>query len=117
MKILVVDDEEFLLEIWAELFRSLDWEVATASGGHAAVTLLKRELFDMVITDVRMPAGDSFVVLDYLQGQQEGQHQLLAFVCSGYIDDEATMLDPYQIERIIRKPFSFAEELGFFKAY
>lgn len=64
-----------------------------------------------------MPAGDGFVALDYLQGQQEDQHQILAFVCSGHRDDQATMLGPYQTEQIIRKPFPFTEELEVFKAY
>ena len=61
-----------------------------------------------------MPDGDGFVVLDYLR--DEAQRRVPTFVCSGYIDDEKTVLSPYAIERIIRKPFSFGDELEFFRA-
>ncbi len=115
MKVLVVDDEKLLLEIWQNLFAMLEIETRVASGGHAALALLRQETFDLVITDVRMPDGDGFVVLEHLR--KEAGRRVATFVCSGYIDDEKTVLSPYEIERIIRKPFSFGEELEYFRGF
>lgn len=113
MNVLVVDDEEHLLDIWQNLFVMLDCEVTTASGGYEAIECLMRDEFPIVVTDVRMPEGDGFVVLDYLHTQQSNETKV--FVCSGYIDDEETVLSAYTIERIIRKPFSFSIELEVFR--
>ncbi|MEM7100064.1 MAG: response regulator [Pseudomonadota bacterium] len=113
LKLLIIDDEPLLLEIWKAVCGELNWECVIAGGGHAAIETLKQHEFDLVITDIRMPKGDGFVVLDYLH--EHGTNARI-YVCSGYIDDETAALSRYNIQRIIRKPFSFAEELKYFRS-
>ncbi|MEQ9452010.1 MAG: response regulator [Pseudomonadales bacterium] len=112
MHALIIDDEPLLLEIWLGLFDLLNWPVTTVEGGHAAVELLRKNTYDIVITDLKMRDGDGFLVLDYLQSMAQPP---ISIVCSGYIDDEKTILDAYKIERIIRKPFSLDAELEYFQ--
>ena len=55
MKLLIVDDEE---EIVRMLRRSLElegYEITTATSPLAAVDLMKKELFNLVLTDIKMP--------------------------------------------------------------
>lgn len=112
LKALVVDDEPLLLEVWRALLDMLPCDVTTVASGNAAVAALQNETFDLVITDVRMPDGDGFEVLNYLRGQQ---HPARVYLCSGYLDDESNITASYDIAGIIRKPFSFAEQLAHFR--
>ena len=55
--ILLVDDEEDLIEIGAEMLSHLGYEVATRSDGAEALEAFRAqpERFDLVITDMTMP--------------------------------------------------------------
>lgn len=55
LRILVVDDDEDVHRLVATWLRRQAYEVETASDGRAAVALLDRTVFDVVISDVVMP--------------------------------------------------------------
>src|SRR5690242_11748932 len=54
-KILVVDDEPLVRNFLAETLRRKNIDVTTAENGQKAISLLKDTLFDVVITDMKMP--------------------------------------------------------------
>ena len=113
MKVLIVDDEPLLLEIWVNMFSDLGWHVTTAPNGNAGRECLEAKDYDIVITDIRMPEGDGFVVLNSIR--EKSGVPPITYVSSGYIDEEQVVLESYAIERIIRKPFSFGEEQSYFR--
>jgi len=53
--ILVVDDKDFMRESISEVLRRKGYDVKTASSGPEAMELFMRELFDLVISDYKMP--------------------------------------------------------------
>lgn len=63
LKLLMVDDDPFVLFPLRDALREDGHDVSTAEGGHAAIELLRRELerglpFDAVVTDLGMPGVD-----------------------------------------------------------
>jgi len=62
-KILVVDDEQSLREVLSIMLNRTGYAVTSVAGGEEAVELLGREIFDLVITDLRMPDVDGMEVL------------------------------------------------------
>jgi signal transduction histidine kinase len=56
-RVLVADDELFILEIIRDMLSPLGYEVETANGGKAAIELFSQapERFDIVIADLTMP--------------------------------------------------------------
>jgi CheY-like chemotaxis protein len=54
-KILIVDDDQDLREIIAIDFENLGFLTATAEDGMAALAMIAKETFDVVVTDLRMP--------------------------------------------------------------
>ena len=62
-KILVVDDEQSLREVLSIMLKRAGYAVTIATDGEDAVELLQREIFDLVITDLRMPKVDGMEVL------------------------------------------------------
>lgn len=115
MNVLIIDDEELLLDIWLRLFKSLSCNTFLASDGLEGVKALKQESIDLVLIDIKMPNADGFHVLNYLKG--EHLEVITAIVCSGYIDNEESSLAPYQVARVIKKPFSFSDELLYFQNF
>ena len=61
--ILVVDDEENAREGLSKILSKEGYRVDTASNGKEAIDTLKRQAYDLVITDMRMPLMDGFEVL------------------------------------------------------
>lgn len=62
-KILIVEDEKSMREVLKILLEGEGYEVSTASDGAEGMACLDRDIFDLVITDVKMPKADGFEVL------------------------------------------------------
>jgi PAS domain S-box-containing protein len=54
-KVLIADDETSIREVLSELLSSEGFIVKTASDGLEALELIKKEKFDLLISDIRMP--------------------------------------------------------------
>ncbi|CAH2030170.1 response regulator [Trichlorobacter ammonificans] len=67
--ILVIDDDTTVTEKLGTLLSEAGNEVTTADNGKAALKLLAREHFDVVITDIVMPEADGFEVIRHLIGR------------------------------------------------
>lgn len=62
-RILVVDDEETMRHSLADILRLEGYQVQAVSHGAAAVDLLKRETYDLMLLDLKMPGMDGLEVL------------------------------------------------------
>jgi two-component system cell cycle response regulator len=62
-KILVSDDEEAILDYLKQALLRMGYSCATARNGADALRLLETEVFDIVLTDIRMPVMDGLTLL------------------------------------------------------
>jgi DNA-binding response OmpR family regulator len=64
-KILILDDEQDLLEIYQEILARLPSqpEIRTATNGHDAIAMLENDTFSMLLVDLNMPQMDGFQIL------------------------------------------------------
>lgn len=62
-KILIVEDEKSMREVLKILLDGEGYEVMTASDGLEGIAHLDKDIFDLVVTDVKMPKVDGFEVL------------------------------------------------------
>lgn len=63
-KILIVDDEPVIRENLTELLSEHGYEIKEAESGIAAMKLIDKERFDLIISDVKMPDGDGMFLLE-----------------------------------------------------
>ncbi|MEK7813200.1 MAG: sigma-54 dependent transcriptional regulator [Candidatus Desantisbacteria bacterium] len=63
MKILLVDDEKKILLLFKQLLQDEGYDVETAEDGFKAIEAIKKNVFDLVITDMRMSGKDGISVL------------------------------------------------------
>jgi two-component system response regulator PilR (NtrC family) len=65
--ILVVDDERSMREFLEIMLTKEGYDVRTAANGQEALALIRKNLFDLVILDIRMPKMDGIVTLHHLK--------------------------------------------------
>lgn len=85
--VLIVDDEKPFLESVKLGFSTYesDFKLYTAENGKAAVEVLKSEIIDIVVTDVKMPEMDGFELLAYISKHYPA---IPVIVMSAYADTE-----------------------------
>jgi two-component system response regulator PilR (NtrC family) len=66
-KILVVDDEKSMREILEIFLKSENYDVSTADNGEKAIEAIKNDIFDLVITDMKMPKVGGLEVLKHIK--------------------------------------------------
>jgi CheY-like chemotaxis protein len=62
-RILVVDDDQMICELMADILRDEGWNVTTARNGAEALTKMRGIAHDLVILDLMMPVLDGWAVL------------------------------------------------------
>ncbi len=106
-RVLVVDDERSMRDLLAIMLRQEGHEVATVDGGAPAIETLKREAFDLVITDLRMREVDGLAVL---RAAKEHSPETVVVVITAFASTEtaveAMKLGAYDY---ITKPFKMDE--------
>ena len=104
-KVLIVEDEEIICDIMADLFRSKGYDVTSASTGNEASAKSSQSEFDVVISDVRMPDGDGIELANEL-AIRNPQRPFFIFV-TGYLAEKAEV--PPNVVKIFTKPVRFED--------
>jgi CheY-like chemotaxis protein len=101
---LVVDDERLLRGLVRRALLRAGFEVTEAAEGHAALTLVRAQPFDLVLSDVEMPVMDGVELLARISGEYP---KLPVILLSGsfQLGFEQTPADLGAFE-LLRKPFS-----------
>src|SRR5919106_4517752 len=88
MRVLVIDDEEFVRIVLEETLRKEGCEVTPVSRGQAGLEALQGRSFDCVITDLRMPGTDGRAVLRWVR---EHQPDVDVIVLTGHGDVQSAV--------------------------
>ena len=108
-KILIVDDEPNVLKSLARLLKQ--YEPITAGSGEEALLLAENQVFDLVISDYRMPGING---IDFLILFKRMQPDAIRIVLTGFADLEGAQhaINEAQVFRFINKPWSNLEILN-----
>lgn len=114
--ILVVDDEEMLRSMLAEILRIEGWNVLTAVDGADAVEQYRRQWknIDLVISDIGMPRMNGEETFEQLKRINPAVKIIFA---TGYVDENAKKeMERKGVKGIINKPFRFEEIIALTKS-
>ena len=107
--ILIVDDEEIIRESLSFILKKEGYRVHEAANGRAALELVKKDSFDLVITDLEMPEMKGVELLE--QVSQVSPETLVVIITAyGSIDTAIAALRMGAIDYIL-KPVEFDELL------
>jgi len=85
-RILVVDDTEANRYAVGRHLRQAGYIVSEASDGHRALTLLARELPDLLMVDIRMPGMDGLELVRRVRGDPRTMHLPVLQVSASFTD-------------------------------
>ncbi len=63
-KILIIDDEELIRETLKDILEHEGYQVEEASDGQMGINLIKKNSFDLILCDIKMPRVDGMEVLE-----------------------------------------------------
>ena len=98
--VLIIDDDEDILEIMANMLEALDVHILKAEDGKQALSYLGTLQIDVVVTDLMMPNINGFIVCDELK-----KLEIPFIVASGYHDHLQILEEKYKFDTL-PKPFS-----------
>jgi len=111
MRILVVDDERYVVDVVRTMLQAKGHEVVTAADGEEALEAVGRELPELVLLDIVMPKLDGAMVAQRLRDSPHTRHIPIVFLTGLIETDESQRRGPkIGGQLFLAKPFD-AEEL------
>ncbi len=104
-RILVVDDDNDVRGVAAQMIEEIGYQVVAAASGSEALTEFGRASFDLVLTDVVMPGMSGVDLARRIRAVAPAMPLLFA---SGYAD-VATFGDELAAETVLKKPYRIGE--------
>lgn len=109
-RILVVDDERFVLDLLRKVLERRGHEVELAGNGVEALERLSQAAFDLVLTDVVMPEMDGFELLRQVKARYPG---VKVIVLTGFARRQSISdFLLYGADDYLSKPFQVPELLA-----
>ena len=105
MKILVVDDDDFIRMMMVQALKSEGYEVEESTDGADAIAKLGCNDYDIVVTDVVMPNQSGVSVGEFIK--RNALHTAVLAVSAFSTDEEGGVLDfaNYFADDTLKKPF------------
>jgi DNA-binding response OmpR family regulator len=75
-KILLVEDDPFLIDIYQKKLRDSGFEVEVAKDGEKALETLKEKNFDLMLLDIVLPKIDGWKILEELREMKKEKKDL-----------------------------------------
>jgi CheY-like chemotaxis protein len=102
-RVLVIDDDEHILSMLAEVLGVEGYEVVGALDGAAAIGAIRRSRPDVILLDLMMPVLDGYSFLD-LYKQLPGPHAPVIVITAAARTAREEVAE--KAEEVILKPFS-----------
>ena len=110
--ILVVDDDEDILDLIERHLSNRGYEVLTAYDGEQAISLLDKLMFDLVITDLKMPKFDGMEVLKKAK-EKDPNIEVVILTGHGTMDNVVEALRDGGAFDYLQKPLHNIKQLSF----
>ena len=104
-RIMVVDDEAFLLECLVDALGSWGCQVTGCAQATEAISHLQAGAFDCIVSDIRMPGLSGIQFFQWVQANQPGMADRILFTTGDTFDpDTRTFLEQTHVPHL-GKPF------------
>lgn len=111
-RILAIDDDLLIRESLKSLLERNGFEAVVAASGEEALELLSKDVFDLVLTDLRMPRMNGLETLKAIRNlrSQFGKPPLPEIILTAYEDSQAIQeAKALGVREFLLKPFEVGE--------
>ena len=113
-RILLLEDDDELRVLLAEVLEDEGYQVSAAERGEAAVALAGSQSFDLIIADIRMEGMGGLEAVEQTQALQPGIGSLIV---SGYASElETARAEHLDVGAYLQKPFRMQDLLRFVRS-
>ena len=98
--VLVIDDEQMIRDMLRQALSRVDFSVETAEDVTGGIAKFDKGLFDLVITDIRMPGGDGHRVVHHIRNSKRQSTPVLG------VSGTPNLLNGSDFDDILCKPFA-----------
>src|SRR3990167_7448255 len=88
-RVLIVDDDPFILRLYIRLFELSEFEVVGASNGEDAKKTFKNSpaggKFDIAVLDIKLPDSDGFTIAQFIRADENLKNMKIV-IFSGFAD-------------------------------
>lgn len=106
-RILVVDDEEFMVHTLSKILEAMGYDVICAYGGREAYRLCLEQRFDLVISDVHMPEMSGLELMTSVKAHNPA---LPVILVTGYgVDRARESAGRWKADGFLGKPFKVSD--------
>jgi DNA-binding response OmpR family regulator len=113
-RILYIDDEVDLLDLAASFFEDENLPIETCSDFHEALALIRKNPYDLIISDAKMPSGSGFELFRIIKQEKIFSGKII--LVTGNLDNPA---EPQALgyDLIIYKPIKFQDLIEKVKSF
>lgn len=97
-KILIIEDEQDIREVYAEILKDSGYEVLEAADGDTGVSIAKNAAWDLMLLDIMLPGEDGIHILKQIKNEP------------GLIKKPVILLTNLENETIITECFDIGAE-------
>ncbi len=108
-RILVVDDERYILDFFVEIFHSIPLEVETADNGLAAMRKMQDGAYDLIVTDFKMPRMSGRDLFHWIRENRPELAGRLIFVTGDTVSADTRSFFEDNGTPFLAKPFKIEE--------
>lgn len=108
-KILVIEDEEFAIQLLHKMLTREGYEVSTAMNKREAQMKIANDDYDLIISDIMLPYSGGFDILEELQ-QDERKKDIPVLVVTG-MDKDILQATKFKANACFTKPYDINELL------
>ena|SRR3990167_11381664 len=94
-KILLVEDEVFIRDLYVRQLTKASFQVKTASDGQTAINLLKSEVFDLLLLDIMLPGMNGLQVLREFKTQNPNSKMITILLTN--LGQEAVIKEGFEL--------------------
>ena len=96
-KVLIVDDERIILEMYAVKLKKFGYQVFTAELAINGLEIVEKEKPDVVLVDIVMPTKDGFWLLESIKKHQDKSISQIPVIMLTNLDDSDSRLKCCQL--------------------
>jgi two-component system NtrC family sensor kinase len=108
-RILVVDDEDYILDFFVALFQDLPAFVDTASNGRVAMRKMTAGHYDLILTDFRMPQMGGRELFEWIRENRPNLSNRIIFITGDTVSPDTRSFFEKNRSRYLAKPFRIEE--------